>query len=78
MSSVIEWTEEDLNSERRFLEERWGEVWDTKQLTDTFKVEAFAAPFVLVQHRESGDRGSLDFQHRPRFYYRFTKIEEES
>ena len=78
MSNVSLWTEEDLNSERRFLEERWGEVWDTKQLTDTFKVEAFAAPLVVVQHRESGDRGTLEFQHRPRFYYRFLALEEES
>lgn len=46
-----------------------GQVWDTKQLTEEFEVLGFAAPFVVVKRRSDGQKGSLEFTHRPRFYF---------
>lgn len=56
---------------REALEAVYGQVWDTEELTRDFAVEGFGAPFVVVTRRADGARGSLEFQHRPRFYYSF-------
>jgi len=48
-----------------------GNVFDTKELAQTFIVVGFAAPVVVVQRKSDGQRGSLFFQHQPRFYYAF-------
>lgn len=56
---------------REALEGEYGQVWDTTQLTEEFSVEGFAAPFVVATRKSDGVRGSLMFQHRPRFYFRF-------
>jgi len=57
--------------EREELEARFGEVWDTAQLTAQFEVESFLAPFCMVRRKSDGALGTLEFQHRPRFYFRF-------
>lgn len=54
---------------RAELEAKYGQVWDTKQLTEDFEVKAFLAPFVVVQRRRDKAIGSLEFQHHPRFYF---------
>jgi hypothetical protein len=36
-----------------------------------FEVLGFMAPLVVVRRRSDGARGSLYFQHDPRFYYGF-------
>jgi hypothetical protein len=61
--------------ERRRLEEHYGQgkVWDTKELAEDFEVLSFLAPFVIVKHRETGQKGSLLFQHQPRFYFYFAE-----
>lgn len=56
-------------SERQLLEDLHGQVWDTNELCRDFTVEGFAAPFVVVTRKNDNKRGSLEFQHRPRFYY---------
>lgn len=56
---------------REELEELYGDVWDTRQLGDLFEVEGFSAPFCVVRRKSDGRRGSLEFQHMPRFYYSF-------
>jgi len=63
-----------LNAEpgsREALEAEYGQVWDTQQLTADFAVEGFLAPFVIVRRKADGVRGSLLFQHHPRFYWGF-------
>jgi hypothetical protein len=46
--------------------------WDTDQLREEFTVIGFMAPFVAVQRKSDGMRGSLEFTHHPRFYFNFT------
>jgi len=56
---------------RADLEARFGQVWDTDQLTADFEVIGFMAPLVVVRRRSDGQKGSLEFQGRPRFYFNF-------
>jgi hypothetical protein len=58
---------------RESLEKTYGQVWDTDQLSQDFKVTGFMAPFVVVQRKADGSVGMLMFQHHPRFYFSFTK-----
>lgn len=48
-----------------------GESWDTGEATGLFRFIAFAAPFVLVERRSDGQRGTLEFTHSPRRYFNF-------
>jgi len=54
---------------RADLEARYGQVWDTAEMTTEFRVHAFMAPVVIVTRLSDGRKGSLEFQHQPRFYY---------
>jgi len=56
---------------REALEARYGKVWDTDQLAEEFQVLGFLAPVVVVRRRSDGMKGSLEFQHSPRFYFSF-------
>ncbi len=56
---------------REALEAEHGQVWDTRQLGEDFDVLGFAAPLVVVRRKADGVRGSLYFQHNPRFYFGF-------
>jgi hypothetical protein len=64
----------EINSQpgsREALEAEHGQVWDTRQLGEDYDVVGFAAPLVVVRRKADGARGSLFFQHHPRFYYGF-------
>lgn len=64
----------EINAEpgsREYLEARHGPVWDTGQLAQDFEVLGFMAPVVVVRRRFDGVKGSLFFQHHPRFYFGF-------
>jgi len=54
---------------REALEAEHGQVWDTSQLADDFEVIGFMAPLAVVRRRADGVKGSLEFQHHPRFYF---------
>jgi hypothetical protein len=54
------------------LEAKYGRVWDTSELTEDFEVIGFMAPLVVVRRRADGVKGSLEFQHNPRFYFNFS------
>jgi hypothetical protein len=56
---------------REALEPRHGQVWDTQELTRDYEVLGFSAPYVVVRRRADGVRGSLEFQHAPRFFFNF-------
>jgi hypothetical protein len=64
----------EINAEpgsREALQAQYGEVWDTNDLRRDFDVLGFAAPLVVVRRKSDGVRGSLEFQHNPRFYFSF-------
>lgn len=54
---------------REALEAEHGQVFDTDQLGETFEVIGFMAPLVVVRRRSDGAKGSLEFQHNPRYYF---------
>ncbi|MGO8927701.1 MAG: hypothetical protein ACLQU3_12520 [Limisphaerales bacterium] len=61
----------DPATERQRLEAQYGQVWDTAQLSEEFEVLGFMAPYVVVRRKSDGRKGSLEFQHLPRFYFNF-------
>lgn len=65
----------ELNSEagaRAELEALYGQVWSTDELrASQYEVLGFMAPYVIVKDRETGKKGSLEFQHSPRFYFNY-------
>lgn len=61
----------DGETERKRLEAKYGQVWDTGQLAANFEVLGFMAPYVVVRRKSDGHKGSLEFQHHPRFYFNF-------
>jgi hypothetical protein len=66
---------EEINARpdsREALEAQHGQVWSTDELTRDFEVLGFLAPYVVVRRRSDGRKGSLEFQHSPRFYFGFT------
>lgn len=66
----------EINSEageRAELETRYGQVWDTKELARDFIVIGFMAPLIVVQRKIDGVKGSLEFQHQPRYYFNFVE-----
>jgi len=70
---------EEINAKsggREALQAEHGQVWDTDELQQDFSVTGFAAPFIIVTRKSDGARGSLMFQHRPRFYFRFQLFTE--
>lgn len=54
---------------REDLEARYGQVWDTAQMTEEFQAIGFMAPLIVVRRRSDGVKGSLEFQHSPRLYF---------
>ena len=56
---------------REALEATYGEVFDTTQLASDFEVLGFIAPYVIVRRKTDAVKGSLMFQHHPRFYFSF-------
>lgn len=64
----------EINAEpgsREALEAEYGQVWDTQELSRDFEVIGFGAPCVVVKRKSDGQKGSLEFQHQPRFYFGF-------
>ena len=58
-------------ADREVLEQRRGQVWDTRQLQADFEVIGRLAPFVVVRRKSDGVVGSLEFQHLPRLHFNF-------
>ena len=57
---------------RESLEAKHGQVWDTTELQEDFTVLGFLAPYVVVQRKSDGVKGSLMFQNSPRLYFGFS------
>ena len=52
---------------REALDAQHGQVWSTDELVQDFEVIGFLAPYIVVRRRSDGQRGSMEFQHSPRF-----------
>ena len=61
----------DVLTERQRLEARYGQIWDAAQVAEDYEILGFMAPYVVVRRRADGCKGSLEFQHLPRFYFHF-------
>ena len=64
----------ELNAEpgsREYLEAKHGQVWDTAQMQQDFQALGFMSPVIVVERRTDLVKGSLTFQHSPRFYFDF-------
>jgi len=61
------------NADRMRLETEYGKgnVWNTQELSTRFEVIGFMAPFCVVKDKTTGRKGSVMFQHSPRFYFGF-------
>ena len=64
----------DKSAERIRLEAKHGQVWDTEELSADFTVEGFMAPFIVCVNKETGKKGTITFQHNPRFYFGWNEI----
>lgn len=60
-------------TDREIAEARHGQVWDTDQMQAEFAPIGFSAPFIVVTRKADGAKGSLEFQHAPRFYFNFVQ-----
>jgi hypothetical protein len=49
------------------------EVLSTSEAVQKYEFIAFCAPFVEVRRRTDGQIGTLEFQHSPRFYFKFVE-----
>jgi hypothetical protein len=62
----------EINSDpgdRAALERQYGKVWTTDELAADFEIIGFLAPFCVGTRKSDGQKGSLEFQHQPRFYF---------
>ena len=57
---------------RAELGEKYGQLWDTREMQETYSVSGFMAPFVGVTRKSDGVKGTLMFSHSPRFYHSFS------
>lgn len=46
-----------------------GNIWNTNELSRDFTMHGFMAPLCVVTEKSSGRKGSVLFQHSPRFYF---------
>ena len=62
---------DDEVAERSRLEGIYEGVWNTEEATELFEFTGFMAPYVVVKRKSDGVKGTLEFQHMPRFYFKF-------
>lgn len=62
---------DDKDSERTRLEAKYGKVYSTDECTAEFVVEGFMAPYIVCTNKQTKEKGTMEFQDRPRFYFNF-------
>jgi hypothetical protein len=60
---------------RQQLEADGEKVYDASELQAEFTVHGFLAPYVFATRKSDGKKGTLMFQHGPRFYFGFEEEE---
>ena len=64
----------EINSRPRnrlALHRDFGDVWTHQEMAQEFDIVLWICPLVIVIRRSDGIKGSLLYQHQPRFYFRF-------
>jgi len=61
------------NKERKRLEDIHAQVWTTDEVQKDFEITGFLAPFCTARRKSDNVKGTLMFQHRPRFYFGFSE-----
>ena len=56
---------------REELEAIYGKVWTTGEVQQEFTIKGFFAPYCAAIRKSDSKRGTLTFQHSPRFYFDF-------
>jgi len=59
--------------DKKELEKEYGKLWTTKEMQEDFTVEGFCNCLCVVRRKSDNVRGSLDFQHMPRYYHSFVE-----
>jgi hypothetical protein len=63
---------------RADLEQKYGTVWDDKELLDNFGVQFFDGPIVHVISRIDGVPGTVGFIDKPRLYFAFIPDQQKN
>ena len=71
VAAAVESPSPDLERARLETSHGKGNVWNTNELSEVFEVIGFMAPFCVVRRKSDGVKGSVMFQHSPRFYFGF-------
>ncbi len=66
---TAEQTAKEASDLRAELTAKHGQVMDTNEMRALYTVIGFAAPWVVVERKADGVKGTLYFTHMPRFYY---------
>ena len=61
--------------DRAELEKEYGNVYNTEEVQEKYKITSFLAPFCFCIERKTGIKGCLQFQDMPRYYFHFTTTE---
>jgi len=64
----------EINAEpgsREALAAKYGKTWTSQELAEEFQVIGFMAPLCVVRRRSDGVKGSVEFQHSPRYFFSF-------
>ena len=59
---------EMVSKERKKLESKYGQVWDTGEVQEDFYIESFLAPCVTVTRKKDAIGGILHFQQSSPLY----------
>lgn len=57
------------------LKRIYDEVLTTSEAIEKYEFIAFCAPFVEVRRKTDNQIGTLEFQHSPRFYFKFVETD---
>jgi hypothetical protein len=60
------------------LEQKYGTVWDDKELLENFGVQFFDGPIVHVISRDNGASGTVGFIDKPRLYFAFIPDQQQN
>ena len=74
VNSEVESNDEDRERARLQVKHGVDNVWDTDEVSKVFEITSFFAPFCSATRRSDFAKGSLEFQHNPRFYFNFQKL----